>query len=267
MSLRETIMGSMAGLAALGAVGEASADALATIESRGEMKVGLALFEPWAMQSKVGRLMGFEVEVARRVAADIGVDVRFVQMPFDDLITALEQERIDVVISGFSITPQRALRVAFSRPYATSGVGLAVDRARTAAFTSVAQLDDPAVAIGAPVGTTAAELAARVFPKARLETFEDDNAAFDALLAGKVQAVLSASPKPRFEALRHPERIAAPLERRLLETAEAFAVRRGEHDLLNVLNAWVEARTRDGWLASAHSYWFGGLEWFDDVAR
>lgn len=247
--------------------GPAMADTLDKVQRDGAMRAGIALFEPWAMQSKLGRLMGFEVEVARKVAEDIGVEARFVQMPFDILIEALEQERIDVIITGLTITPQRALRVAFSRPYATSGVSLATNLGLTEGLDNVAALNAPGMRVGARLGTTSAELARRVFAKAELETFDTDELAFDALIAGDLHAVLSHAPKPRFEQMRNPGVIGTPLDRPLIETAEAFAVRHGDARFLNVLNAWVEARSRDGWLASAHDYWFGGLEWFDEVAR
>ena len=51
---------------------------LDTISRRGVLKVGLSTFVPWAMNDKNGELIGFEVDVARRLAEDMGVDVEFI---------------------------------------------------------------------------------------------------------------------------------------------------------------------------------------------
>jgi polar amino acid transport system substrate-binding protein len=52
-----------------------------------------------------------------------------------------------------------------------------------------------------------------------------------------------------------------PIKKPLVATREAFAVRRGDNDFVNFLNAWVVARDADAWLTSTRKYWFESLNW------
>ena len=88
---------------------------------RGTLRVGLATFVPWAMRDRNGDLIGFEVDVAKKLAGDMGVRVEFVPTAWEGIIQALVAGRFDVIISGMSITPERALVVDFTRPYSSSG--------------------------------------------------------------------------------------------------------------------------------------------------
>ena len=53
-------------------------DLIADIQKRGTLKVGMSTFVPWAMRDKKGDLIGFEIDVASKLAADMGVEVEFV---------------------------------------------------------------------------------------------------------------------------------------------------------------------------------------------
>ncbi len=98
---------------------------LDNILKNGELRVGISLFEPWAIQDDKGKLRGFEIDVANKVAEDMGVKVNYKVVPWSDIIGTLEKGQVDVIISGMAITPQRALKISFSTAYADSGIGLA----------------------------------------------------------------------------------------------------------------------------------------------
>ena len=67
---------------------------------RGSLKVGLDIFVPWAMQDKKGNLVGFEVDVARELAKDMGLEVELVPTKWDGIIPALLTGKFDVIIVG-----------------------------------------------------------------------------------------------------------------------------------------------------------------------
>ena len=92
-------------------------DTLAEIKKRGTLRVGVALIVPWAMHDKDGNLIGFEVDVAKKMARDLGVTVEFSPDEFHYLIPDLQADRFDLIISGMSITTNRAMQVNFSAPY------------------------------------------------------------------------------------------------------------------------------------------------------
>ena len=68
-------------------------------------------------------------------------------------------------------------------------------------------------------------------------------------------------------ALNNPDTVDLPVNEPLLASREAIAIKKGEQELLNFLNAWVTAKQADLWIATTRDYWFETLEWAEDVAR
>ena len=116
----------------------------------------------------------------------------------------LRPGRSTSIAAGLSITPERALHVAFSQPYATGGTTLATNLETTSNVTSLDDLNDTFYTVAAIAGSAAEELARRLFPRAELELYEDADAAGSALVAGEVDAYLDNEPIPTFLALENP---------------------------------------------------------------
>jgi len=239
----------------------AAARDLQTVRNTGTLRVGVTLFAPWATRDANGELLGFEVDVARQLAADLGVKVELIPYDIERLVPALESGEIDLVAAGLTITPERALHVNFSQPYAESGIALATDLKRTADIADVNALNDEAFTIAAVEGSVAVQLAQRLWPRAKLRVFASPETASSALLAGDVHGYLEDEPVPTFLALEHPETIDVPLARPLLTSRAGFAVNKGDADFLAFLNAWITAHEADTWLPTTQSYWFKSLRW------
>ena len=252
-----------AALLALCACCTAGAASLQDVLTRGELRVGVTLAAPWAIRDEDGEYRGFEVDIARRLAADMGVEVVFRRYEFGELIRALEADEIDLIAAGLTISPERALHVNFSQPYAIGGIGIATNLASTADVARLEDLDDPKFTIAVLDRSVAAELARRVLPNAGLEPFATEEEAAAALIAGEVDIYLDEEPIPTFLALTNPDVVDVPVNRPLLETRSAFAVAKGDPDFLAFLNAWIEAREADTWLPTTHRYWFKTLQWRD----
>ncbi|MGI9435139.1 MAG: transporter substrate-binding domain-containing protein, partial [Geminicoccaceae bacterium] len=120
------IAGGLAGHALAQNAGQevAAASMIEEIKQRGTLNVGLSTFVPWSMFSKDSELIGFEIDVAKRLAEDMGVEVEFVPTAWDGIIPALIAGKFDVVISGMTITTERNLTVNFTDAYAHSGMRL-----------------------------------------------------------------------------------------------------------------------------------------------
>jgi len=101
---------------------------------RGVLRVGMDTFLPWAMKDKKGELVGFEIDVARRLAADMGVKVEFVPTKWAGIIPALLTGKFDVVIGGMGIQTKRALKVNFPIPYDYSGMAIVAHRKKLPAL-------------------------------------------------------------------------------------------------------------------------------------
>jgi polar amino acid transport system substrate-binding protein len=241
--------------------GNAAARDLQDVLNAGTLRVGVTLFAPWAARATDGELIGFEVDVARQLAVDMDVQAQFLTYDVDRLIPALESGEIDIIAAGMTITPERALHVNFSEPYAESGIGLATHVERTASVTDATALDSENYTIAAVEGSVGAELARRLWPRARVEVFTSVAAASEALLAGKVHGYVEDEPVPTFLALEHPGVIDVPTGRPLLASPAGFAVGKGDADFLAFLNAWITAREADTWLPTTTGYWFESLRW------
>lgn len=229
------------------------------------LRVGVSLFTPWTLKNKEGELVGFEIDVANQLAKDLGVRVEFKTFDWKDIIPALLKDQIDIIVGGMTITPKRALQVSFSQPYADSGVGLATNTKLTKDFTGLQDLNRPTVNIAAISKTVSEEVARRVFPKAKLILYSSSQDAIDALLEGQVHGYVEHNPIPTFLEIDHPQKIDTPLSRPLLRTLAGLAVNTGNPDFINFLNAWITAHKADGWLDSAHEYWFESVDWRSEV--
>lgn len=232
------------------------------------LRVGVFLAEPYVMKNADGKWSGSEIDIANRLAKDMGISAEFKQyQQWDDLVPALQRGEIDIIVSGFSITPQRALQVYFSNPYASAGISIATNVKLTSGFSNLDNLNRPDVAIGVVSGTISEQVARQLFSKASIKTFDEEAKVEDALVKGLLHAYIRSEPAPRFLALRHPKEIDVPVSKPLVGTREAFAVRKGDNEFVNFLNAWIAARDADAWLGSTRKYWFENLSWQDKVAK
>jgi polar amino acid transport system substrate-binding protein len=248
-------------LAACAFGGSAEARDLQEVLNTGTLRVGVTLFAPWAARDAKGEYLGFEVDVATQLAADMGVKVQLLSYDVDRLVPALESGEIDIIAAGMTITPERALHVNFSAPYAESGIGLATHVERTASVTDIAALDSETFTIAAVEDSVGAQLARRLWPRAHVQLFTSVEAASAALLAGEVHGYVEDEPVPTFLALENPEVVDVPTGRPLLASPAGFAVNKGDPDFLAFLNAWITAREADTWLPTTASYWFESLRW------
>jgi polar amino acid transport system substrate-binding protein len=239
----------------------ASARPLQQVLNQGNLRVGVALRAPWALRTEDRNLIGFEIDVANKVAEDMNVKAEILVYSFDALIPALESGEIDMIAAGLSITPERALHVNFSIPYANSGVSLATNLAATANVRRLEDLNVDDYKTAAIRDSVSAQLARRLLPRAELVLFDDLEAAGTALLAGTVDAYLEEEPVPAYLALENPAKIDVPIATPLLQTRSGFAIAKGDADFLAFLNAWITAREADTWLPTTHGYWFKSLAW------
>lgn len=229
------------------------------ILERGTLKVGLDFFVPWAFKDKDGNLAGFEVDVANKLAEDMGVKIEFVPTAWDGIIPALLTDKFDVIIGGMGTTTERALKVNFSIPYEYSGMDLVVNKTLLPDVTSVEELNKPEVIIAVHLGTTAVETAKQLTPLAQLHQFDTDEAVLQDMLNGNAMASFSSSPTPAFWVADYPDTLYRPLDAYLTNEPSGFAVRKGDPDTLAFFNTWII--NNQDWLKERSNYWYGTKEW------
>jgi len=225
------------------------------------LKVGMSTFVPWAMKDKTGKLIGFEIDVATRLAEDMGVKVEFVPTKWSGIIPALLTGKFDVIIGGMGIRPDRNLKVNFSIPYDQTGMSILAHRERAKGFDSLEDFNRSDVTIAARIGTTAAKAAARHMPQAKLRLFDDESQAVQEVLSGRIHAMVASAPLPAFQALKYPEKLFVPIEGTFTREPIGFAVRKSDVDTLNYLDNWIRVVEAEGWFKERKHYWFETRDW------
>jgi polar amino acid transport system substrate-binding protein len=253
----------LTGAAAAGKI-QRDLTAESTIENalkRGVLRVGMSTFVPWAMKDKTGKLIGFEIDVANRLAQDTGVKIEFVPTKWAGIIPALLTGKFDVIIGGMGILPQRNLKVNFTIPYDYSGMSIVANKKLAAGFERLEEFNLPEVKIAARLGSTAEMAVRKYMPQAKLQLFDDESQVIQELRSGRVHAMVASAPLPTYLTLENPEVLFLPLQETFTKEPIGFAVRKGDVDTLNYFNNWIRVVEAEGWLKERKHYWFNTKEW------
>lgn len=241
------------------------ASTISKVLKRGTLRVGFSTFKPWAMKDKTGAFVGFEVDVMKQLADDLGVKIEFVPTNWSGIIPALLSDKFDMIIGGMSVTTARSLKVNFSDAYDTSGMAIMANKKKAAGMNSLEAFNAEGVVIVARIGSTPATAAKKIFPKATLRLFDKETQCVQELLNGRAHAMVASAPLPAFTVLENPTRLFLPVEGTFAQEPVAIALRKGDVDTLNVVNNWIALRKADGWLAERKHYWFETKDWQDQL--
>ena len=243
-----------------------SASALEQIKKRGVIRVGFGTFVPWAMRNTRGEFVGFEIEVARKLAADNGWDVELVPTAWDGIIPALIAGKFDVIIGGMSATPKRSQTINFTVPYEYSTITMAANKDLAPGWSTFEEFNKASVTLVVRRGSSNVEWMKEHFPKATYRYFDDDAQAFQEVMNGNAHGVVSAEPKPSLWSLANADVLYKPFgDQKFNYYPAGFGLRKGDHDFLVFLNTWIQLHTSNGWLAEKHKYWFETNNWFGEV--
>ena len=231
------------------------------VRFRALLRVGVGMFEPWVMCDRSGDLIGYEVDLARRLAEDLGVRIEFVRMNWQYIIPALVEGRFDVILSGMSITPARSLLVNFSEPYSEFGTAIVANIELTPGFASAEDFNSAHVTFAARRGTTAEAVVKREFPEAMLLSFDTDAEVVDAVTSGAAHATAADEVMAARSVHAHPYVLRRPFDTLFDRLPQAIAMRRSDGDGLNYLDSWVRHYRVNGWFTERRHYWFETRDW------
>jgi polar amino acid transport system substrate-binding protein len=235
-------------------------DTLATVRQRGVLRVGVVQVPPMVMLDRSNNYVGFSVDVARRLAADLGVRVEFVETWWTEVMPQLVDGRSDVIITGLWMNVPRALVANFTQPTATEGMYLIASRPLAGQRRTLDAFDQPGVKIA--VSTDPAQLAvARArFPRATVMAVDDDPLLV--ITEGQAQAAVVATLSAEAVVASAPRRWFLPSAEALSRTSAGMAVRKGDPDFLAFLNTWLDMQRESGWLAERARHWATSTEGF-----
>jgi polar amino acid transport system substrate-binding protein len=212
------------------------------------LRVGTTGTYPPFTFKKDGELQGIEIDFARALATELGRKLELVEVALPDLIGGANAGRIDVIMSGVSITKERAERIAFTKPYLQVGQMMLVRDKDVLRFRDRESIDADGVRIGVERATTGSKFAHRELRKAEILEFANKDDGLSALRAGNVDVFLHDAP---FVWLvtgspQNPNEQLSGVYTPLTDEHLAWAVRKGDTQLLARLDEIVAEWKQNG---------------------
>jgi Na+/H+-dicarboxylate symporter len=232
---------------------------LESIHERGILRVGYhnrAL--PYAYINASGDLVGFDVEMAHRLAKELGVGLEFVPLEYDLIPEQLKSGYCDVVMSGFAVTTERAQSMTFSEPYLTETLGLIVSDHRRHEFYDIEGIRRmPRVRIGVPDVPYYVEMVRTHLTNAEIVALDDALDFFE----GKhpdVDALVFTAERGSVWTLLYPEFAVVVPQPGTVGVPLAYAAAGGDAVMTVFLNTWIELKKNDGTIGELFDYWIMG---------
>jgi polar amino acid transport system substrate-binding protein len=160
-----------------------------------ELVVGITGTQPpLNATTRDGKIIGLDADIAKLIATNMGVKVKFETMQFAKLLPALKAGQVDMILSSMTMTLERNLNVAFVGPYYISGKGI-LTKAQTIAMLQDADgLNRPQFKVAALLNSTSQTFAQKAAPKAKLVTTKSYDEGVEMLLKDKVDAMIADYP-------------------------------------------------------------------------
>lgn len=220
------------------------------------LRVGMSADYPPLHFRQDGQFYGIEVDNAMAVGRMLGRRVELMQMPFNSLIPALADGKVDVVMSGMSVTAERSKQVRFTEPYMRVGQMTIMHKDKLGRFSQPWAVYREGVRVGVEPGTTGESFAERELKDAIVKRYPDSDAAFAGLRSDEIDLYIHDAPTSWQLANSRENQdlisLYAPLTEEMLawavapdntilagELNEALAVMRANGSLQYILNRWI----------------------------
>ena len=238
---------------------------LAGIQKKGELVVGTTGTQPpLNATAKTGDVIGFDADLAKIIAMNMGVKVRFATMPFGELLPALQSGKVDMVISSMTMTLERNLKVAFVGPYYVSGKGILTKGDAIAKLQQGDGLNNPEFKVAVLANSTSQQFVEAAAPKAELVKVQSYDAALDMLKQDKINAMVADYPFCAFSAFRFRDQGLVAGQSRLTFEPLGIAVK-PDPLLLNWLRNFVIMLDGSGQLKLLSQKWFENGDWVQQL--
>ena len=250
MNIRKLIKMTAAGIvASFALMGAANAQSVDDIVKRGKLLVAIdTTYAPFGTINEKMEPDGFEVQLAKEMAAALGVTAEVVPVNTANRIPVLLTNKADITLSTLAITPQRAAQVMFSIPY--SGVKFQIISEKSRNLKGAADLAN--LKVGVIRGGAAEGPLKAIAPKGTtVVQFDDVAGCVQGLLSGQVDAIAEGWLLPaKMNQTAGSEKYEAKFD--LGESHYGMAVRRGSFDLLQWMNTFIYTYKTNGKLAELH---------------
>lgn len=230
-----------------------SGSALTSILERGTIRVADCLsFAPFGFTNDKGEPDGYDVDIAKAMAADLGVELEVIDTTSANRISNLQTDKVDLVICNFTRTGERATQVDFTEPYVVASQALLVNK--DSGIEAIGDIAGKTVA--AVKGSTNTDVLNALGIDADTQDFDSSAAAILAVQQGKADAMIEDTNFLAYQAkldptLRVTKDQLVPLE------YNAMGVKQGDQVWLNWVNQFLFRYNASGENAAAYEKWFG----------
>jgi polar amino acid transport system substrate-binding protein len=236
------------------------------IVTKKELVVGTAAsMPPLNMTMKDGQIAGMEIDLAHLLAGALGVKLTLKPMQFNELLPALQAGKVDMVLSGMTITPARNLKVAFVGPYMVTGKSILTKQAAVETMSEVERINKPERVLVALKGSTSQTFAEKVFPKAKLVLVDNYDQAVAMLREDKAHAMVADMPICQLTAYRYRDAGLMTLKNPLSWEPIGIAIPANDLLLLNWLQNCLHIIEKDGTLGLIVERWFKDGSWVSQL--
>ncbi|MEM0954927.1 MAG: transporter substrate-binding domain-containing protein [Pseudomonadota bacterium] len=248
--------------ATAGAQADSTSPVLDRIVDFKVLKVGMSGNQPpMNSNSRSGQLIGYEVDLARALASSMGARLEIVTMPFGDLMGALEEEKIDMIMSGMAITADRSRDVSFVGPYMMSGKSILTKDSLLARATRSKDFNRSDLKLAALENSTSEIFVQSAAPDAKLVRVKDYDSGVDMVIAGEVDALVADMPICILSVLRYPNAGLATLQSPLSIEPFGIAVRRDDKQFAELVDNYLDTFGKMGMLNQLRKKWFEDKSW------
>ncbi len=241
-------------------------DTLAEIQKRGVLRVGMEPgYMPFELTNQKGEIIGFDVDMAKRMAKAMGVKLELVSTAWDGIIPALLTGKFDILMSGMTLTQERNMTINFAQPYILIGQSILLKKEFAGEVTSYKDLNDPKYTVGSKLGTTGEQATKRMISKAKYISYETEQEGVMELVNGKIDAFIYDLP---FNAIAFSQKAQGKLvhlDQPFTREPLAWAIRKGDPDFLNWLNNFMSQVKYDGVYEKIYNKWFRDDAWLKEI--
>lgn len=236
------------------------------IQKRGELIVGtMGNMPPLNMTAKDGEIFGLEPDLARLMARAMDVKIKFVTKPFNQLLPALQNGAVDMVLSGMTITPERNRKVAFIGPYFISGKAF-LTKIKTIAYADEAQdANNPKTKLVTLKDSTSQAFAEAYLDKTTLFTTGTYDEAVDMVLQDKVDAMIADYPICVVSVFRYPDAGLLSVVTQLTYEPIGVAIPANDPLLMNWTRNTLNNIEGSGMLDELKLKWFARGNWLNKL--
>jgi len=239
---------------------------LQRIAQQGELVVGTAAnMPPLNMTTRDGNIIGYEIDLARLMAGAMGVKLRLVPIPFAELLPTLETGKVDMVISGMTITPERNLKFAFVGPYFISGKSFLTKQETIASMTDARRLNQADTRLAALGGSTSERFVKEFLPRATLVTVENYDEGVNLVLVDEVEALIADFPICIVSVFRYPDRGLTSLITPITYEPLGIALPADDPLMVNWVQNFLRTFEGGGGLDGLRDRWFEDSSWLREL--